>query len=86
MPFLVNPQTDALPTYARQTIKHVIDFACDTDMWPDDAVLPSRQRLTGAMCHHREFQFADGRCTHAESTTPEDMASAQGPCRVLPKR
>ncbi len=41
VPFLVNPQTDAPPTYAHQTIKHAIDFACDTDLWQDDAASPS---------------------------------------------
>ncbi len=30
------------------------------------------------MHHHREFLFADGRCTHAESATAEDPASVQG--------
>ncbi len=49
VPFLVNPQTDALPTYACQTIKRTIDFAHDTDLWQDDAASPSQQRQTGAM-------------------------------------
>ncbi len=49
VPFLVNPQTDALLTYARQTVKHVIDFTRDTDLWQDDATSPLRQHLTGAM-------------------------------------
>ncbi len=49
VPFLVNPQTDALPTYACQTVKRATNFAHDTDTWQDDVASLSRQRLTGAM-------------------------------------
>ncbi len=30
------------------------------------------------VCHHSEFMFADGRCTHAESAATEDAPSVQG--------
>ncbi len=77
MPFLVNPQTDMPPLFSCQTVKRAIDFTLGTNTWQDDAGSPMRQCLTGGVHHHREFLFADGRCTHAESATAEDTPSAQ---------
>ncbi len=72
--FLVNPQTDMPPTYMHQTVKRMIDFACDSDLWRDDTASPSRQRQTSAMQLKHKFQYANGRQTAAAS----DSASAQG--------
>ncbi len=60
-------------------------FALDTNTWQDDVGSPMRQCLTGGACHHREFLFADGRRTRAESATTEDTPSVQGSMPGLAK-
>ncbi len=53
--------------YACQTIKHTIDFTCDSDFWRDNTASLPRQRLTTAQWMKHEFHYTDGRRTTATS-------------------
>ncbi len=74
IPYLVNPQTDITPPmYSRQTVKHAIDFARDSDFWRHDTASLPWQRQTATMRMKYEFRYADGRQT---ATTSESASTA----------